>query len=40
MKIIRQSTPDLVPDAARTALFLNVFVRQPSSPRRRTIRGR
>lgn len=40
MKIIRQTTPDTVPDSARVALFLNVFVRQPATPRRRNIHGR
>ena len=40
MKITRQITPDSVPDAARWALFLHVFVRQPVAPRRRNIRGR
>ncbi|MEI9893144.1 MAG: hypothetical protein WDN28_04345 [Chthoniobacter sp.] len=40
MKIIRQTTPDTVPDAARVALFLNVFVRQPALPRRRNLCGR
>ena len=40
MRIIRQTTPDTLPDSARMALFLNVFVRQPAIPRRRNIRGR
>ncbi len=40
MKIIRTASSDTVLDAARLALFLNVFVRQPATPRRRTIRGR
>jgi hypothetical protein len=40
MKITRQTTPDSVPDAARLALFLNVFIRQPAAPRVRNLRGR
>ncbi|MEZ0257847.1 MAG: hypothetical protein ACAI37_21385 [Chthoniobacter sp.] len=40
MKIIRQEKTDRVPDAARVALFLNVFVRQLPAPHRRNIRGR
>jgi hypothetical protein len=40
MKIIRQTTSDSLPDAARLALFLNVFVRQPAAPRRRASQGR
>lgn len=40
MKILRQVKTDSVLDSARVALFLNVFVRQPVSPRRRNIRDR
>jgi hypothetical protein len=40
MKITRNHTADTVPDAARFALFLNVFVRQPAAPRRAKIRVR
>jgi hypothetical protein len=40
MKITRQTNSDPILDTARVALFLNVFVRQPVSPRRRNIRGR
>ena len=40
MKITRNQSADSVPDAARFALFLNVFVRQPIVPRRAKIRVR
>jgi hypothetical protein len=40
MKITRQTTSDIIPDSARLALFLNVFVRQPVKPVRRNVRGR
>jgi len=40
MKITRNTTSDTAPDAARFALFLNVFVRQPAAPRRPNTRVR
>jgi hypothetical protein len=40
MKIIRQTNVDLVLDANRFALFLNVFIRQPAAPRPRKSQGR
>jgi hypothetical protein len=40
MKITRNQITDTVPDAARFALFLNVFVRQPVPPRRGKVRVR
>ncbi|HEY3899096.1 MAG TPA: hypothetical protein VGM54_10810 [Chthoniobacter sp.] len=40
MKIVRQTNSQPALDAARFALFLNVFVRYPAAPRGRNTRGR